>query len=305
MADFDPPFDDSGERRVPTPDEQANGFLCGPADRALFGGLFHRLESELGAVIAAAGITQSNDDYTQVLQAIQALIDAATGEGGDENYVLMSQARVRLPIFPEIMSGDFRINVSSPAAGTVRVPSGVQIRHRGIYEFTTVQTDLSTSANKVYHLRWNPSDGFTLNDLANGTYNPGTLAEGDVSFDTTFDDMLVARVTTNGSNIATITNLANAARLTARFAKDTKQNGPTSWSGLPKLTGTINFARTPKPTVEFFNCEFSQNYAEAATAVGAFATRYALDAYAYGYVITAGVTNAYISGAIHVRVDAL
>lgn len=305
MADFDPPFDDAGERRVPTPDEQANGFPCGPADRALFGGLFHRLESELGAVIAAAGLSPSNDDYTQVLQAIQALIAAATGEGDTEDFVLMSQARVRLPIFPEIMSGDNRINISSPAAGTVRVPAGVVIQHRGIFQFTTAQTDFSTAINKVYHLRWNPTDGFTLNDLSNGTYNPSTLAENNVAFDTTFDDMLVARITTNGANVATITNLANAARLTAKFAKNTEEIGPSSWAGMPRLAGVINFGRTPNPTVEFFDCE-PTNYREAATQVGASCTRYALDAFAGGYITTEAVTgNVYISGQIRVRVDAL
>lgn len=305
MADFDPPFDDSGERRVPTPDEQANGFPCGPADRALFGGLFHRIESELGAVIDAAGIAQSNSDYTQVLQAIQALIAAATGDGDTEDFILMAQARARLPIFPEIMTGDNRIIINSPGAGTVRVPSGVIIQHRGIFQFTTVQTDFATAINKVYHLRWNPTDGFTLKDLSNGTYNPGTLPDANVAFDTKFDDMLVARITTNGANVATITNLANAARLTAKFAKNTEELGPNSWTGLPRLTGNINWGRTPNPTIEFFDCE-PTNYREAATQVGASCTRYTLDAFAGGYITTDSVTgNVYISGQIHVRVDAL
>lgn len=231
MADFDPPFGESADKRMPTPDEQANGFACGPADRRLFDGMFNRIEAEIGNVISAAGLTQTNGDLTQLRQAINLLIAAATGGGSTADYVLMSQSRVRLPIYPEIKSADGRINISSPAAGTVRVPSGVVVQHRGIFQFTTVQTDFSTVASKTYHLRWDTTSGFSLKDLSNGTYNPSTLVETDVSFDSNYDDMLVARIVTNASNVATITNLVNLPFIRAE--------GNAVYSGSP-LTRTPN-----------------------------------------------------------------
>lgn len=213
MADFDPPFAWDGPRRLPTSTEVAQGFLCGPADQSLFNMLYHRLEAEVGEVINFAGITGSDADLTQLRQAIAAMIAAATGGGDTSQFLLLSQARARLPIFPETLTPSGKIAVTSTGAGNVRLPAGVGIQHRGIYPFNTILTDYVTTANKAYHLRWNQTDGFTLRDLANVVYNPGVLAETDPSFDSTYDDMLIARVITNASNIPTITNLINSNQL--------------------------------------------------------------------------------------------
>lgn len=215
MADFATPFASQAGRRTPTADEKVNGFPCGPADQTLFNGLFHRLESEIGNVISYAGLTGSDADYAQLRKAIVALIDAATGGGSTDSYLLMSQATARLPIYPEMMTEDRKINISSPATGVVRVPGGIDFLHRGIFQVTTEETDFNTQASKTYHLRWNPGDGFTLNDLSSGTYNPSAAAETSTVFDSSYDDMLLARVVTNSSNVATITNLANAHDLRA------------------------------------------------------------------------------------------
>ena len=51
--------------------------------------------------------------------------------------------------------------------------------------------------------------GFALKDLGDVAYNPAALAEDNPAFDSTYDDMLVARIVTDASNVATITNLAN------------------------------------------------------------------------------------------------
>lgn len=212
MANFNPPFSTSADFRLPTSDERQQGFSCGPADRELFNGLFHRIEAELGNVISAAGITQSDGNFTQLLEAIEAIISAATG-GNPAGYILMDQARARLPIFPDVQNADGRIVVTSPSNGTIRLPGGVSFQHRGIYPETTNQTDFATVASKIYHLRWNPTDGFALKDLADTGYNPGALNEADETFDSGFDDMLVARIITNASNVPTITNLANKDRL--------------------------------------------------------------------------------------------
>ncbi|MBD9445750.1 MULTISPECIES: hypothetical protein [unclassified Rhizobium] len=218
---------------------------------------------EIAAVIAAGGLTPSRADLTQLLQAIQHLISAATGGGDTSNFVLMPQARARLPIFPEVLTSDGIIPVISPAAGAVRVPAGYDFLHRGIYVTTTAQTDFATVASKTYHLRWRLSGGFVLKDLADVAYNPSAAAETAVTFDSTYDDMLVARVVTSAGNVPTITNLINKNVLTASgeaLAPGTFGAGFGSWedatmpSAIVNFTPVaINFARRPDAYLSAFN----------------------------------------------------
>ena len=166
-----------GEKRLPTPTEKEQGFLCGPADRTLFNGLINRIEEEIGEVIAYAGIVGNDADMTQLRQAIQSLISAATG-GNPAGYVLMTQARARLPFFPEVNNVDGRIVVTQPSTGVVRLPGGVTFTHRGIYIETTTQTDFATDPNKVYHLRWDPTNGTRRgNAVTGGPYTVTGFAE--------------------------------------------------------------------------------------------------------------------------------
>ncbi|MFK0330715.1 hypothetical protein ACIQUB_06285 [Rhizobium sp. NPDC090275] len=199
-------------------------------------------QREIMAVIDAAGLSASNADLTQLLQAINHLIAAATGGAGDPNYVLMTQARVRLPIFPEVQASDGIIPIISPGAGQVRVPAGYNFIHRGIFLVTTVQTDFVTMASKTYHLRWAPDTGFVLKDLADGTYNPGGLAEGNAAFDSAYDNMLVARVVTNASNGPTITSLVNKNRMSADGMVTVNA---TPFGGAASTPVTLNWARRP------------------------------------------------------------
>lgn len=254
MANFNPPFSTGADKRLPTSDERQQGFDCGPADRELFNGLFFRLESEIGSVVSHAGITQTDDRHTLLREAIEALIDAATGGGDPDQFLLMTQARTRLPIYPEVLSADGRITIIPAGAGAVRVPGGVSFLHRGIFPINTAQTDFATVASKTYHLRWNPTDGFQLKDVSDLTYNPATLPEADQMFDTGFDDMLVARVITNSGNVATITNLANknqlwwsqnTGRLTDLFLDPTNQYGSFG-ARRNNNTFTYGWGRTPR-----------------------------------------------------------
>jgi hypothetical protein len=137
MADFDPPFASvGGVNRSPTTDEQSDGFQCGAADLTLFNRLFGRVEAELNAIQTAGGIPGTENDDTTVLQAIMALINAATGGGATSDYVLFTQAQTRLPIFPEVQTSDFKVGVTAPSTGTIRVPAGVTLlppRHQAIH----------------------------------------------------------------------------------------------------------------------------------------------------------------------------
>lgn len=247
MADFSVPFGRDSEKRLPSANERTGGFPCGAADQALFNGLLNRVESELGEVISFFGITPSDDRFTQLRESIEAGIAAATGTADVSQYLLVSQARSRLPIFPQIESADGKINVSSPAAGIIRVPGNIQFMHRGIFPVTTSETDFNTDTSKTYHLRWNPTDGLSLNDTASSTYNPGTLAETDSSFDSTYDDMLVSRVITNSSNVATITNLANRDRLWFNGVLSAVDwTDPATNLAFARMQQTLDWSRTPQ-----------------------------------------------------------
>jgi len=246
MADFDPPFAQNGEFRFPNANEQSLGWPCGPIDQNLLNGLFRIHNGNIGNVIAEAGVTGPDGDLTKLRRAIEALIAAATGGGTAEDYILMTQARNRLPIFPDVQNVDGRIGVTAPSTGTVRLAGGVEFLHRGIFRVTTTQTDFATDPSKTYHLRWNPDDGFVLRDLASGTYNPGTLSESNVAFDSTYSDMLIARVITNSSNVATITTLANKDRIKGQIKFDGAVQDPHQNTSLNRFDNAVfNLARQP------------------------------------------------------------
>ena len=245
MPDFDPPFAQNGEFRFPNANEQSLGWPCGPIDQNLLNGLFRLHNGNIGNVIAEAGVTGPDGDLTKLRRAIEALIAAATGGGTVDDYILMAQARNRLPIFPDVQNVDGRIGVTAPSTGTVRLAGGVEFLHRGIFRVTTTQTDFATDPSKTYHLRWNPDDGFVLRDLASGTYNPSTLSESNVAFDSTYNDMLIARVITNSSNVATITTLANKSSLVEE--EEVAFSGPNNTNNQDVTGGkSFNWSRTPQ-----------------------------------------------------------
>jgi hypothetical protein len=219
---------------------------------------------ELDHLIDFAGLTPGKADLQQVRKAIEALILAATGGGETSQYLLITQARARLPIFPDVQSADGRINVTSPTGGTLLVPPSVSFQHRGIYPVSTsdyIEDDrtFTTLANKTYHLRWNPTDGFVLKDLADSGYNPSVLAESNASFDSTYDDMLVARIVTNASNVATITNLANFNQF---YALGGRVSSEIASGSSVATTVTLNWARSPKTSMRSYNAEVSAPHSE-------------------------------------------
>lgn len=248
MTAFTDPFGSLGAKRAPTDTEKEQGLPCGPLDRFLWTFLIHRLEANIKDVMDTGGVSAlAEDDATALRRGIEAMIAAATGGGDTSQFVLFSQARARLPIFPDVQTADGKLTVTAPSTGTIRLAAGATFLHRGIFPVTTVQTDFPTDPSKTYHLRWDPTNGFRLLDLASGTYNPSTLAETDAGFDSTYDDMLVARVVTNSSNVATITTLVNRHNL-FRFAREvvpvTANNGAPGAAGEKALTA-VNWARTP------------------------------------------------------------
>lgn len=269
-------------------------------------------QRELVHLIQFAGLAPDNADLEQVRKAIEALISAATGGGDTSQYLLVSQARARLPIFPEVLSADGKINIISPAAGSVQVPSPVLFQHRGIFplstgDYTEPNRTFATAANKTYHLRWDATNGFRLRDLADAAYNPTALAESDVTFDSTYDDMLVARVVTNSSNVPTITNLANKVRLASQLKGEFQTQQNPIWLPVPSSAATLNWARRPvlsEPSLQHVSSmghpvnsgSWASGYgtlASLALRVQGTVTRYGASGLDYSFVDSTGANQGY------------
>lgn len=201
----------------------------------------------------------------------------------------MTLARQRLPFFPDIQTVTGRMGVVSPGTGSVVIPNGVAFLHRGIFldntdNYSAPQKTFATVANKTYHLRWTPFGGFALRDLADGTYNPTVALEESTLFDTTYDDMLIARVVTNGANVATVTDLANKVHLSANFLTTGAPTVTSPGSRTYQYTGigTLGWGRSPRMTS--FDGQITGNGAR-------------LEGYA-GWILSRGWTRYMISGVV-------
>jgi hypothetical protein len=184
-------------------------------------------------------------------------------------YQLMNDTpprqRLFLPFFPEVSFPTTAILSVIPSTGNVTIDVTQKFVWRAAVEYRTsdfLLTDrqLATAANKTYHLRWHapgtgdalpvgtyPRGRFVLKDLTSGTYNPGGASEDSTTFDSKYDDMLIARVITNSSNVPTITSLENRMRL-EKFVQrlDDRPLGNLAWSATVGDPVTLNWARIPR-----------------------------------------------------------
>lgn len=147
-----------------------------------------------------------------------AAADSAAGAFLIEPWALAMQGLDRLPIYPEIDTGSNKLALTA-TTGQIVVDAGQRFRHRGhrvIYTSDTASGSrtFATAINKTYHLRWTWSNGagaYSLVDLTGAS-----PAEGDRSYDSTYDRLLIAKVVTNGSNVLTVTPYVNKHDLNAR-----------------------------------------------------------------------------------------
>lgn len=204
---------------------------------------------EILAVIENAGITPSNGDLTQLLQAINALIATAGGGSGGGGTLDFSHN----PVFPLVTVNGGLMSITA-GTGSVAVAAGQTFVHRGGTVYNSTDTDagdrtFTTAASKTYHLRWRYNAGspaFGLFDLADAGYNPTSAAETNAGFDTMYDDMLIARVATNGSNVPTVTALYNRPRLSVTdilTGSDGKLVGANGANF--SIQKTLNWSRSP------------------------------------------------------------
>ena len=201
--------------------------------------------------IEQSGQTPSAADLTQLWQAIQWAVTMGGG-GGTPPSVDFSFT----PMFPEVVT-NAGVFLLTPTAGQIVVANGTTFVHRGGNKFLTADTLIAdrtfvTAANKTYHLRWRYNGGapaYALKDLADGAYNPGILAEDHAAFDATYDDMLIARVVTNGANALTVTSLVNRAQLFVDKVVEGIHDGdsaPLGTNGVAFLfADTLNWSRKP------------------------------------------------------------
>jgi hypothetical protein len=203
--------------------------------------------------IRGMGITVNNADDDMLLKAIQ-----KAGSG----YVPLFDARAYLPIYPEAETANGKLSCTG-VTGQVVLDPNQSFVHRGIVRISTSELSagertVATTANRTYHKRWHapgtgdakpatswPRGRVVLKDLSNTGYNPSSLAETDPIFDSTFDDMLIAKVVTNASNVPTVTSLVNRHRLMGRFVKTGTMTNPGVNNARASASETLDLARTP------------------------------------------------------------
>jgi len=219
-------------------------------------------------------------------------------DGGSYQLLNPSTSIPLAPIFPEILATS-NIFTFTSSTGSVSINSGLAWVWRGLRGFNTahfssIERTFSTQASKTYHLRWYapgtsqapqatyPRGRFMLQDLADGGYNPSANTDSSTSFDSTYDNMLIARVVTNGSNVPTITALKNLAVLTGQLSKSTFHVSTATWNGLATASATLNWARSPRVQWQYANAEYTTNF-DAINTMYTALTRYSAIAALYGY----------------------
>jgi hypothetical protein len=238
--------------------------------------------------------------------AREATADEVLGRAAVPAYVtpggLATLAQLQ-PLFPEIEAAGAVLTFSHASGSLVVGAAGQTWVHRGLRRFGIDQILLAdrtfaTVANKTYHVRWHAPGTGTATPAAtypNGRFELADLtgaspAEGDPSYDTTFDRMLVARVVTNGSNVATITALLNRARLDVLFNSTGSSTSYGSRSSVPRITGSVNWSRQVKWRIEMADADVGvDNEALATFGVWPLTSqqgRYAVDYAVIGYLST-------------------
>lgn len=179
------------------------------------------------------------------------------------------------PVYPIVISDNCKLTVTA-GAGQVTIPQNQHWLWRGqqllsTSQFATPALTFATAPNRVYHLLWDasggefamPADLYPIGRYALVDRTAAVPAETDASYDTTWDRMLVARVVTDGANVATVRTLRNCDRLwtsptyfttTAAIGApgDIVANGPilfdtsNDWAGRFAASFTLDWSRTPK-----------------------------------------------------------
>lgn len=167
------------------------------------------------------------------------------------------------PFFPEIGTPTHTFAITDNLDGTITINDGQEWIHRGVFRYSmgdiiVGDRTLAHVLNKTYHLRWHapgkgdatpiatyPNGRLVLKDLADVAYNAGALAETNAAFDTAYDDMLIARVVTDGANSPTITSLFNHKTPIDTVNHNSPDYFLDNIGGVKPNTIILNWGRTP------------------------------------------------------------
>ena len=162
-------------------------------------------------------------------------------------------------IFPEIETADAKLLITDNADGTLTIDAAQTWLWRGVFRFSSDDINLAgrtvtTVANKTYHVRWHAPGTGTAALIETYPYGRIELVdmtgvsptEGDPSYDTTYDNMLVARIVTDGANASTITTFINRASLSFSSFLSVGPGYIGNSAFRSVFTATLNWARTPK-----------------------------------------------------------
>ncbi|WP_208746691.1 MULTISPECIES: hypothetical protein [Vibrio] len=103
-----------------------------------------------------------------------------------------------LPIYPETLTSDNKA-VLTLSGTTLTVAESNVIALRGwnrikASDYALEQRQFTIDLSNTYHLRFNVSSGFYLEDLASASYNPTSQPQTNSAFDSTLDNVLIAAI---------------------------------------------------------------------------------------------------------------
>ena len=158
--------------------------------------------------------------------------------------------------YPYIVSKTQRLELIQHGAWKIEIDRGQIFNWRGTWNintgaFSESERSFDLAPSATYHLRWQPSDGFLLFNLNDVTYNPQGLAESSAVFDTTFDDMLIAKIITDEQGITEIITFRNTQRLLVQWLSNQPSKIQASSTGAAFYDSTsvanlsLQWSRTP------------------------------------------------------------
>ncbi|MEF1288670.1 phage tail-collar fiber domain-containing protein [Vibrio sp. M260118] len=185
--------------------------------------------------------SENRPHYVAKLARIQAdgsIVDLRVKGGLAEHEKQQSLALSKLPHYPEVLTANNQLDISLVGT-TLTVADNQVLRLYGWKDFNT--TEIQTKSfeidlAKTYHLRFTEANGLELKDLSDVVYNPTSKAETDPSFDSTYDDVLLAKI-----EAGILTPLINKPELNA----DMQMVGMSTNPVHPARIFTYNWARTP------------------------------------------------------------
>lgn len=223
-----------------------------------------RTDGQKGHGIQARSISDPMKEITHVIDYF--LGDGSDGSGQDPVDLQQLRKAIQLaggvannPVYPEIETASGKLAIGDNNDGTLFIGAGQTWLWRGLTRFSSsvfdvVDRTVTMVANKTYHVRWYaPGTGIAI---PVETYPYGRIelvdmtaaspTEGNSTYDTSYDNMLIARIVTDGANVAAITTFINRASLSfsANLAMVPAYIGSTAWRA--DFSADLNWSRAPK-----------------------------------------------------------